>query len=200
MILSILKRDAGCQVDIRLSRYNPGRIPGMDGYDPYPNETVYDVPHHRSQYVTTPACPACTAPGLIQVDKRELKCSYCGSSFNGIPLICPSCGWINNIEAEDCPNCGEPLSVIAQVIRRQDKDGGPQWMKRVQSQLGEMRSAEERASQLRLQTFHELDQQREDAIAEQKTRQAKSERTLFTLTATILLVMIVIIIIFTLFR
>ena len=133
----------------------------------------------------TPACPACTAPGMTVAQKGELKCSYCGSSFRGSPLICPSCGWINNIEAEDCPVCGEPLTVIAQVIRRQDTAGGPQWMKRVQSQLGEMRSAEDWASQIRLQALQEIDQTREKDFADQKAQQSRADRTLFTLVAII---------------
>ena len=125
-------------------------------------------PDPRSQSVDTPACPACTAPGLMMVQKGMLRCSYCGSSFNGIPLICPTCGWINNIEAEKCPNCGEPLSVIAQVIGRRDSREGLQWRTRVQSQLGEMRAEEEQASQLRMQALHEVDQKREASFAEQK--------------------------------
>ena len=127
----------------------------------------------------TPACPACTAPGLTLVRKGELRCSYCGSSYRGIPLICPSCGWINITEAEICPTCGEPLTVIAQVIHRRDTTGGPQWMKRVQSQLGEIRSDEERASQLRLQALQEMDQKRENVFAEQRARQSKTDRNLY---------------------
>jgi CHASE3 domain sensor protein len=114
------------------------------------------------------------------VQKGELKCTYCGSTFTGIPLVCPSCGWINNIEAEDCPECGEPLTIIAQVIRRGGTAGGPQWMERVQSQLGELRSAEDRASQIRLQALKEIDQTREEAIADQKAAQSKADRTLYT--------------------
>jgi hypothetical protein len=141
--------------------------------------------------VETPACPNCTAPGLILVTKGELSCSYCGSSFKGIPLICPSCSWINAIEAESCPNCGEPLNVIAQVISRQDTMGGPQWLRRVQSQAGEIKSTEEQASQVRLQKLQEIDRKREEAIAEQKDQQSKEDRLLFTLVVVIGLVVIV---------
>jgi hypothetical protein len=151
--------------------------------------------------VDTPACPACTAPGLTIVQKGELQCGYCGSSFRGIPLICPTCGWINSTEAEDCPECGEPLTIIAQVIRRGGTAGGPQWMERVQSQLGELRSAEDRASQIRLQAFHEIDQAREKTIAEQKAQQSKADRTLYTLASIIgVLIIIGLIMVWVLFR
>jgi hypothetical protein len=145
--------------------------------------------------VDMPPCPACTAMGLTLVQKGELSCSYCGSAFKGIPLICPSCGWINTIDAEDCPECGEPLSVIAQVISRQDKAGGPQWMKRVQSQLGEIRSAEERASQIRLQALQEVDQKREESLAEQKIRQSQAERNLLMIAFIVALLIIMSVII-----
>jgi predicted amidophosphoribosyltransferase len=140
--------------------------------------------------VDTPTCPACTAPGLTLVRKGELRCSYCGSSYRGIPHICPSCGWINVNEAEICPTCGEPLTVIAQVIHRSDTTGGPQWMKRVQSQLGEIRSAEEHASQLRLQALQEIDQKRENVLAEQSARQSKADRNLYLTISIFALVMI----------
>lgn len=172
-------------VELRPSRYNPGDIAGTPPPCIYRDESLVLNPDPRSKYVDTPACPACTAPGLTIMQKGELKCGYCGSTFRGIPLICPSCSWINNIEAEDCPECGEPLTVFAQVIHRRDTAGEPQWRRRVQSQLGEMRSAEDRASQIRLQAFQEIDQSREKAVAEQKAQQSKADRTLYTLVAII---------------
>lgn len=139
----------------------------------------------------TPACPNCTAPGLVLISKGELHCSYCGSSFKGIPLICPSCSWINTQEAERCPKCGEPLNVIAQVISRQDTMGGPQWLKRVQSQAGEIKSSEEQASQLRLQKLQEIDRKREETFAEQKNKQSKEDRLLYALVVAIGIVIII---------
>jgi hypothetical protein len=146
--------------------------------------------------VDTPACPACTAPGLMLIQKGILRCRYCGSSFNGIPLICPTCGWINNIEAEKCPNCGEALSVIAQVIGRRDSREGLQWRTRVQSQLVEMRAAEEQASQLRMQALHDVDQKREARTAEQKALQSQTDRTLYLIVAisTILIALSIIVV------
>lgn len=151
--------------------------------------------------MNTPACLACTAPGLTLIARGELGCSYCGSSFRGIPLICPSCGWINTIEAERCPECAEPLSVIAQVISRQDIAGGPQWLRRVQSQAGEIKSAEERASQLRLQKLQEIDQKREETIADQKEKQAKEDKLLYIIVLAIgLFIVLSILLIWFLFR
>jgi hypothetical protein len=151
--------------------------------------------------VNTPTCPACLAPNLTLVAKGELGCSYCGSSFRGIPLICPSCGWINTIEAERCPECAEPMTVIAQVISRQDQDGGPRWLRRVQSQAGEIKSAEERASQLRLQKLQEIDQKREEAIADQKEKQAKEDKLLYIIVLAIgLFIVLSIILIWLLLR
>ena len=141
----------------------------------------------------TPACLACTAPGLELAAKGVLKCQYCGSSFRGLPLICPSCGWINTIEAESCPDCSEPLTVITQVISRQDTSQGPRWLARVQSQAEEMKKTEEIASQDRLQKLQEIDRQREDAIANEKARRSKDDRFFLILIASVVVIAIIII-------
>ena len=124
----------------------------------------------------TPACLACTAPNLTLVRKGLLLCLYCGSSFSGLPLVCPSCGWINIDNLDRCPDCGEPLNVIAQVISRQDTAGGPIWLQRVQSQANELKQTEERASQDRLQKLQMIDRKREEAVAREKAQRSKDDR------------------------
>ncbi len=141
----------------------------------------------------TPACLACTAPGLELVAKGVLKCQYCGSSFRGLPLVCPSCGWINTVEAESCPNCGEPMNVITQVISRQDRSRGPQFLARVRSQVEEIKKTEEIASQDRLQKLQEIDRKREDAIAVEKARRSQDDRFFLILIASGVLIVIIII-------
>jgi hypothetical protein len=147
----------------------------------------------RRLCVDTPACLACTAPGLELVAKGVLKCQYCASSFRGLPLICPSCGWINTIQAESCPDCGEPMTVITQVISRQDKSGGPRWLERVQSQAEEIKKSEEIASRDRLQKLQEIDRKREEAIAEEKVRRSKDDRFFLILIGSAVLIVIIIV-------
>jgi hypothetical protein len=143
--------------------------------------------------VDTPACLACTAPGLELVRKGELKCQYCGSTFKGLPLVCPSCSWINTIEAERCPQCGEPLTVISQVISRQDASQGPQWLRRVQSQAEVIKQSEEIASQKRLQKLQEIDRKREEAVSAEKAQRTKDDRFFLMLIASGVLLVIIII-------
>jgi len=148
--------------------------------------------------VDAPACLACTAPGLEIVRKGVLQCQYCGSTFSGAPLICPSCGWVNTIEAENCPECGEPMDVVAQVISRQDISGGPLWLKRVQSQAEEIKKSEEMASQNRLQKLQEIDRKREATLAEERARRSRDDRFFLILIGTGVLLLMIIIMILTL--
>ncbi len=82
----------------------------------------------------TPACPACTAPDLVQVSKFELQCSYCRSTFSGKPLICPACGWINTIDADLCqdmgispdpmhPRCDQAIKKVGNALKKTGKIG-----------------------------------------------------------------------------
>ncbi|NIM92549.1 MAG: hypothetical protein GTO18_02380 [Anaerolineales bacterium] len=130
--------------------------------------------------MTAPKCPSCGAPGLIQTQSGGLHCHYCHSSFKGKPYLCPSCGWINFKNEESCPKCGEPLTVVSQVMRRQDVSGTPSWLERSQSQASDLKDHEEKASQRRLSKLIEIDRRREDALAEEAARRAQRDRKLFT--------------------
>ena len=141
----------------------------------------------------TPACLACTAPGLELVEKGVLKCQYCGSSFRGLPLLCPSCGWINTIDAESCPDCGEPMNVVAQVITRQDPSASPAFLKRVQSQAENIKASEELASQNRFHKLQEIDRMREDSMAKYKVRRSQDDRFFLILIASGVIIIILII-------
>lgn len=124
----------------------------------------------------TPACPACTAPDLVQLSKFELQCSYCRSSITGKPLLCPACGWINNNDEDVCPDCGEPLNVVAQVISRQDRSGTPQWLSRVQSQARQIKSEEETASRKRYKALEEIDRRRMEANRKDMLKQREQDK------------------------
>ena len=141
----------------------------------------------------TPACLACTAPNLELVEKGILECQYCGASFRGIPLLCPSCGWINTLDAESCPICGEPLNVVAQVISRQDPAASPAFLRRVQSQAENIKASEELASQNRFQKLQEIDRVREDSIAKDKVRRSQDDRFFLILIASGVIIIILII-------
>jgi hypothetical protein len=145
-------------------------------------------------------CPACTAPGLMQNPSGGLTCEYCGSTFKGIPLVCPSCGWINTTNADECPKCGEPMNVIAQVFSRQGPRRTPLWLHRAQSQAGELKEEGEQTSSLRLQRFQEIDRVREESIREEDERQTRRNQQVFTAALIFTLIIILIILIVLLFR
>lgn len=124
----------------------------------------------------TPACPVCTAPDLVQISKFELQCSYCRSSFTGKPLLCPACGWINVNDDDICQDCGEPMNIVSQIIRRQDQSGTPRWLSRVQSQAGEIKSEEEKASRKRYKALEEIDLRRMEAQRKEMEKQQKRDK------------------------
>jgi hypothetical protein len=142
--------------------------------------------------VASPPCPACTAPGLVLDPSGGLRCTYCGSIIKGKPFLCPSCGWINSTNEEECPKCGEPMTVVAQVIRRQDSTGAPQWLQRAQSQAGDLKEREERASSIRIQKFMDIDRMREEALRKEDERQTKQAQRIFGIAIICVVVMILI--------
>jgi predicted amidophosphoribosyltransferase len=143
--------------------------------------------------VTIP-CPSCGAPGLTQESTDQLRCRYCGSTFQGKPYLCPNCGWINATEAENCLNCGEPLSIVSEVIYRQRKETTPSWIQRVRSQAEAIKTSEELASQHRFRQLEDIDRTRMEAESREKQRQAQRDRQLFAFVLIFALVIIMIII------
>lgn len=130
--------------------------------------------------MTLPPCPSCGAPGLTQITADQLHCRYCASTFQGKPYLCPTCGWINNIEAENCPKCGEPLSIISEVISRQKKESTPSWIQRVRSQAEAIKISEELSSQQRFKQLEEIDHVRKEAEWRERELQAQRDKRLFT--------------------
>lgn len=148
----------------------------------------------QREIIETPSCPACTAPRLSITAKGALHCHHCGSTFRGKPLICSSCGWINSIQAEVCPDCDEPISIVAQVLRRHDSQGKPHWLERVQSQADQIKSKESQASKERMQQFEQIEQRRRDTVVrEEALRQIRDKKVLFVVVASMLAAFIILI-------
>ena len=146
----------------------------------------------------TPACPACTAPDLVQVSKFELQCSYCRSTFSGKPLICPACGWINTIDADLCQDCAEPMNVVSQVFSRQHQPGKPQWLQRVQDQASGMKSDEEEASRKRIELLEGIDRRREEAQRTEMELQRRKDKEIIlgVFIVFVVVVMIILVLVF----
>lgn len=147
-----------------------------------------------------PACPACTAPELVQGSKFELQCSYCRSIFSGKPLICPACGWINTLGADLCQDCAEPMNVVSQVISRQNQPGTPQWLQRVQDQASGIKSNEEQASRKRIEVLEGIDRRREEAQRTEMELQRRKDKEIILGVFIIFVVVIVILLVLVFFQ
>ncbi len=140
-------------------------------------------------------CATCTAPALIADGKGNFDCDYCGTHFVTERTKCPACGELNLKGADDCSNCGEPLSIVASVIDRQGSTFNPLWIRRLQSQVAGLKESEARASEERFEEFMEIDRRRKAAEAEAYSRQKQTDRSiLFYGAAALLLIVLVVLV------
>jgi hypothetical protein len=121
-------------------------------------------------------CPACTAPGLLALPEGSFRCAYCGTLLQVQSVTCPACGWENVQGAEDCRNCGEPLSVVARVLTRQGAVGPPFWLGRVRDRADELKRREAWASEQRMEQLREIDRRRMQDDARALARQRAADR------------------------
>lgn len=122
-------------------------------------------------------CPACTAPGLEVSPDGMLTCSYCGTIIPGDPNVCPACGHVNDGGVETCRSCGEPLSLVAQVMLRQESGAQPYRLKQLRSQATAIKEREFRESEKRMEVLQAIDQRRQAAEAKaMKAQEAYTRR------------------------
>jgi ribosomal protein S27AE len=140
-------------------------------------------------------CAACTAPALIADDEGNFDCGYCGTHFVTERTECPACGELNPKGADDCFNCGEPLSIVASVIDRQGSTGNPLWIRRLQSQVAALKESEARASEDRFEEFVEIDRRRKAAEEQAYARQKQTDRNILFYGAAALLFIVLVILV-----
>ena len=140
-------------------------------------------------------CPACTAPGLSRDLSGDFDCLYCGTHFNVERTQCPACGVLNEKGADNCYNCSEPLSIVASVIDRQGTTGSPLWIRRLQSQVAELKESEQKASADRFEEFAEIDRRRKQAEAEAHARQEQTDRNIIFYGAAAILIIALIVLV-----
>jgi hypothetical protein len=140
-------------------------------------------------------CAACTAPALAADSEGNFNCDYCGTHFVTERTECPACGELNLKGADDCSNCGEPLSIVASVIDRQGSIFNPLWIRRLQAQVAGLKESEARASEERFEELMTIDRRRKAAEAEAYARQIQTDRNiLFYGAAAVLLIVLVVLV------
>ncbi|MFQ5922012.1 MAG: hypothetical protein ACE5M4_04145 [Anaerolineales bacterium] len=138
-------------------------------------------------------CPACTAPELIADGEGSFDCAYCGTHFVTERTECPACGELNDQGADLCSNCDEPLSIVASVIDRQGGTGRPLWIRRLQTQVADLKESEARASADRFEEFMGIDRRRMKAETEAHARQRQRDRNILFYSATAILLIVLIV-------
>ena len=146
--------------------------------------------------MTQPTCPACTAPGLEATSEEKITCAYCGFTIPSDANICPACGHVNDFGLETCSLCGEPLSLLAQIMTRHNGSDQPYKLQQVRRQAPQIKEREARESQKRMEVFQTIDQRRKAAEAEAKQAQEEYQRKVSTVVLFIVPIFIVFVILF----
>jgi hypothetical protein len=140
-------------------------------------------------------CPVCDAPDVKIVDDH-FECDYCSSIMPHNLLVCPSCRNPNPIDSENCTVCGEPLTLVSQVIiRHTELDLGPYRLRQAREQAAQIQESGERASQQRLRDLQEADSKRIQAAREAEMIRRKEQIRLMQFALGIILVFILVVII-----
>ena len=123
-------------------------------------------------------CPACAAPDLITDRQGNIDCDYCGTHLVTKRTECPACGELNDQGADTCSKCSEPLSIVASVIDRQGTTGRPLWIRRLRTQVADLKEREARASANRFEQLMDIDRRRKSAAAEALAGQQRKDRNI----------------------
>lgn len=140
-------------------------------------------------------CPACTAPELNADGEGNFDCPFCGTRFITERTECPACGELNEQGADRCSNCGEPLSIVASVLDRQGSTGQPLWIRRLHTQVADLKESEARASADRFEEFMEMDRRRMKAEAEAHARQRQTDGNIIFYGAAAVLLMVLLLLV-----
>jgi hypothetical protein len=107
-----------------------------------------------------------------------MECQYCGTSFK----VCPSCRHANGLHIEICTFCGEPLTIISQVIARHESPRvNPRWLRQTRAKAASIKASEESASLERMDAIMEIENRREEALAREHARRQVQDRRILTI-------------------
>lgn len=169
-------------------------------------------------------CPNCGSDTLTSNPDGTLTCSFCGDRYAAPGgVLCPSCGQVNDEEANycqecgydlirECPACGagsphdathcqicgRPLSALEEIVERlQEKTAGR--LERQMRESVDIKVQEEADSQRRLEEMWLQEHERQQAIATAKAEQQRQEqllvRSVFILVILVILVILGVILI-----
>lgn len=142
-------------------------------------------------------CPSCSAQGLKPIGDGKFKCQYCDAIVVKQSVNCPTCGLINSTGDENCFNCGEPLTIIGQIMSRHTGDDQPLRLKQMRSQASALKERDAEPSRRRMEKFQETDRRREQSVYEAMEAQKVSNRRISTVLLAVAGLFILFVIVFT---
>jgi hypothetical protein len=158
---------------------------------------IRNLPFRRLS-LTTKACPECGSEDMILTKQGNHHCQNCGLDWSESAALCPRCGHANETNAESCEICGESLSVVDRILRRQVISGKPQWLQDARERAPGIKEHEEVSSRQRLEMLMDVDRKREEELRIAKQIQSQQERRTLSGTLIFTAAILVIIVIATL--
>jgi hypothetical protein len=120
--------------------------------------------------MTGPICPFCETV-------NEAGAEVCASCGRGLVRTCPACEAANWSGAEQCVNCGRALDTLDHLLGRL-QEGTEGRLHRQQAEARYLKEQEEAASQRRSAYFQELEQRRQQELAEAKRKADRERQTM----------------------
>ena len=136
------------------------------------------------------SCPACDAPEPGMLEPGLWECGYCGTRWNDPRPVCPSCGTLNEPEAEVCEKCDEPLTLLSRVFQRHTRQDIPLWLKHSRRRASDVKSRAEDGSLGRMAVLSEMDRTREEAQAAEEGKRKARDRQVLTVSLVFFIVVV----------
>ncbi len=109
---------------------------------------------------------------------NDVDADYCKKCGEPLKYACSNCGAKNWVGAEDCPTCGHDLDPIAFMTERRVK-GFKSTLEEQRKMAGTLKADEEASSQRRLGKMWETEKQRQEFLAQQVAKQKKEQEIMF---------------------
>jgi hypothetical protein len=96
----------------------------------------------------------------------------------GSASACRACGGLNDSAAEHCAHCGEPLTPVGRIFSHAAAPLQPRWLDEARGRAQTLKDEGARSSEVRMQTFVEIDRRREARQAEAAGLQRRRDQLL----------------------
>ncbi len=140
---------------------------------------LFKHPSKAQDHMPTYECPICSEGKLVKIERSVYRCQHCQASIIDGKLVCAACGKHNPLDANKCESCREPLTIFSRVVSRHNPSTRTWRLDQARNTANELKVAEARASEVRMEDFIEIDRNRKAAEREAAAIQQEADRQLF---------------------